>query len=168
MAGVFDWCIARACPRIAPASGRCYIPRVSEPSDAFLREPARRKALRILTIANANYAPTGTTITLRWKAGVYVPVPGMGSLDRMAQEAKADSLFLILLARFAEQGRNVCDKKGVAYAPSLFAKEPEAREQGIQKAHFADAMVRLFKAKRIRLEQYGPPSRGWHRLVIEG
>jgi RecA-family ATPase len=123
--------------------------------------------LRQLTIAKANYAPTGTTIPLRWQAGVYVPVPGMGSLDRMALEAKADNLFLTLLARFAEQDRNVCDKKGVAYAPALFAREPEAREQGIQKEHFADAMVRLFKAKRIRLERYGPPSRGWHRLVAE-
>jgi RecA-family ATPase len=56
--------------------------------------------LRILSVAKANYAPTGTTITLRWKAGVYVPVPGMASLDRLAQEAKADDVFIQLLIRF--------------------------------------------------------------------
>jgi RecA-family ATPase len=123
--------------------------------------------LRILSVAKANYGPTGTTITLRWKAGVYVPQGGPAPLDRMAQEAKADDAFLRLLKRFTAQGRNVCDRKGPTYAPAIFAKEPEAKENGIRKEHLADAMVRLFKASRIRLEQYGAPCRGTQRLVME-
>jgi RecA-family ATPase len=124
--------------------------------------------LRELVFKKNNYGPVSESIVLRYQRGLFLPVPGMTSLDRLAQEAKADDVFMKLLARFAEQGRNVCDKRGNAFAPAIFVKEPEAKESGIRKEQLADAMVRLFKAKRIGLEPYGPPSRGWQRLIVRG
>jgi hypothetical protein len=96
---------------------------------------------------------------------VYVPEPGFGSLEKAAADAKAENLFLDLLARFNTQGRNVNDKTGPTYAPTLFAHESEAKGARIGKQAFANAMRRLFANNRIHLEPYGKPSRQFNRLV---
>jgi RecA-family ATPase len=86
--------------------------------------------LRVLELMKSNYGPVGETITLRWKAGLFLPVAGTGSLDKMAAEQRADHLFLTLLDRFNNQGRNSSDKPNApTYAPTMFAKEKESREQ---------------------------------------
>ena len=51
------------------------------------------------------------------------------------------------------------------YAPTLFAKEKEAKELTIRKADFEAAMRRLFAANKIAVEPYGFPSRGTSKLV---
>jgi hypothetical protein len=38
----------------------------------------------------ANYGPVGETVTVRWQDGLFLPVAGVGSLDKAAHEAKAD------------------------------------------------------------------------------
>jgi hypothetical protein len=114
----------------------------------------------------ANYGPVGETVTVRWRNGVFLPVAGIGNLEKMAAEQRADQLFLCLLDRFNGQGRNTCEKPNANnYAPSLFAKENTAREAGIRKADFEAAMRRLFAADKIHLELYGPPSWGRARLA---
>ena len=61
-------------------------------------------------------------------------------------------MFLELLRRFAEQGRNVSDKPtSPNYAPTAFAKEDEAKDRWAQKAEFEQAMRDLFSADRIAL-----------------
>jgi len=113
-----------------------------------------------------NYGPVGETITLRWKDGLFLPVPASGSLEKLAREQKVDSLFLMLLDRWNEQGRNVSDKsKANSYAPGRFVDEPEAKAHHVSKREFAEGMDRLFRANKIRSESYGAPSRGWSRLV---
>jgi hypothetical protein len=121
--------------------------------------------LRELEAKKSNYGPLAKTTLLRWKAGAFVVEQGSGGIDRLAAEHRADELFLRLLGRFNQQDRNVSDKPSPAYAPVLFAQESEAREAGIGKNALAKAMSRLFSEQAIRLEPYGPRSRGTMRLV---
>jgi hypothetical protein len=62
-------------------------------------------------------------------------------------------------------GRNVSHTPGTTYAPARFGAEAEAKAACIKSSHLADAMTRLFAAGRIRVEQYGRPSRPYHRIV---
>jgi RecA-family ATPase len=121
--------------------------------------------LRELVFLKNNYGPKAERILLRWRDGVFIVEPKTGSLEKMAADAKVEELFLKLLDRFNGQGRNVSEKSGTAYAPAIFANEPEAKAVKISKAALADAMGRLFTANRIHLEQYGFPSRGTFKLV---
>ena len=95
-----------------------------------------------------------------------MPVAGIGSLDKMAKEQNADRLFVALLDRFNDQGRNVSEKAASKnYAPTVFGKEAEAKKFALRKADFEGAMRRLFDASAISVEPYGPPCRGTTRLV---
>ncbi len=121
--------------------------------------------LRTLEFKKNNYGPIAMNIALRWERGVYVPVAGIGSLDRLAAEQHAERLFLALLDRFNRQGRNVNDKPAARnYAPTAFAKEAEAKKDGIRKVNLESAMRRLFEAEKIVIVPYGSPSRGTSRL----
>jgi hypothetical protein len=105
-------------------------------------------------------------VTVRWNDGLFLPVTRATSLEKLAAGQKAEQLFLTLLDTFTRQGRNTCEKPSApTYAPTLFAKESEAREAGIRKADFEGAMSRLFAAEKICLERYGSPSRATSRLV---
>jgi RecA-family ATPase len=121
--------------------------------------------LRQLEFKKNQYGPTGETIVLRYQNGLFLPLPGMASLDKAAQEARADKTFLDLLARFTTENRNVSDKTGPTYAPAAFAKEEEAKRDGITKQALEAAMRRLFKDGKIWNEPYGKPSRQHHRIV---
>jgi RecA-family ATPase/5S rRNA maturation endonuclease (ribonuclease M5) len=124
--------------------------------------------LRVLEVMKSNYGPIGETITLRWKDGLFLPVGGVSNLDKIAAERRSEELFLKLLKQFTGQGRNTCDKfRASTYAPTLFAQEPAAREQGIRKADLEDAMRRLFAAEKIGLVSYGPPSKNTSKLAIK-
>jgi hypothetical protein len=75
-------------------------------------------------------------------------------------------MFLVLLDRCVGQGRNISDKHNApSYAPTVFAKEAEAKDSSIRKSDFGAAMRRLFASNKIRLEPYGSPSRGTSRMV---
>ena len=122
--------------------------------------------LRVLEVMKSNYGPVGEMVTVRWKDGLFLPVAGASSLEKLAAEQKAEQLFLTLLDRFTRQGRNTCEKPSApTYAPTLFAKESEARELSIRKADFEGAMRKLFAAEKICLEPYGPRCRATSRLV---
>jgi RecA-family ATPase len=124
--------------------------------------------LRALEVMKANYGPVGETVQVRWKDGLFLPVAGIGNLEKLAAEQRADQTFLTLLDRFNGQGRNTCEKSSAHnYAPALFAKEDEAKQLGIKKADFEAAMRRLFAAGKIHLKPYGAPSKGTSRLVCK-
>jgi RecA-family ATPase len=121
--------------------------------------------LRVLEVVKANYGPVGETIMLRWDNGLFLPVAGQSTLEKLAREQKVDNLFLMLLNRWTKQGRAVSDKaKANIYAPGTFASEPEAKADNVTKQEMAAAMDRLFRAGRIHSTAYGPPSRGWTKL----
>jgi hypothetical protein len=110
----------------------------------------------------ANYGPVGETITVTWKDGVFVPTTAMGTLEKLAAERAADELFLKLL-EFRDQGRNVSDKPTASnYAPRMFVTDLDGK--GRYK-DFVGAMPRLFAARKIRVEDYGRPSRPYTRVV---
>jgi RecA-family ATPase/5S rRNA maturation endonuclease (ribonuclease M5) len=140
-------------------------------SRLYLKKAATEKGeepdpnLRVLEVMKSNYGPPAEALTLRWKDGLFLPVAAPGSLERMAREQKVDDLFLKLLDRSTEQGRNLSDKKTAhTYAPSRFVSEPEAKADHISKRELAEAMERLFRAGKICNASYGLPSKGWTRL----
>ena len=117
--------------------------------------------LRELVFMKNNYGPIGARVLLRWKNGVFVPERGQGTIEKAVAERKAEELFLMLLDRFGA----VTNRKGTAYAPALFAQEPEAKAAKISKTALADAMGRLFAANKLHLEPYDYPCRRRFRIV---
>src|SRR5262245_57384798 len=121
--------------------------------------------LRVLEVMKANYGPTGETVNLRWKEGVFVPIAAPGSLERMARDNRIDELFLLLLDRLMAQGRNLSHKSTAnTYAPSVFVGQPEATKDRVTKRDLVDAMERLFHAGKIHVAPYGKPSKGFTRI----
>jgi hypothetical protein len=106
-------------------------------------------------------------MVLKYRDGMFLPVPGMASLDRLAQQAKAQDVFLVLLKRFTLENRNVAASPGRSYAPALFAGEDEAKKAHLKKSDLKDAMKQLFKDQRIWNEPYGVPSRRFYRVAIK-
>ena len=66
--------------------------------------------LRELTFKKNNYGPIAERVLLRWKDGVFVPEPRAGSLEKLAEDQRAEDPFLTLLGRFEEQGRTLSAK----------------------------------------------------------
>jgi len=131
----------------------------------FKTAPGDDPSLRVLECKKSNYGPISESILLRWKDGVYVPEPGKGTPERLAAEAEVDHLFLNLLRRLTEQGRNVSDKPSLSYAPSMFVSEPEAKKAKANKKAFTDAMARLFAVRKIRVVPFGPASRMRSKII---
>jgi RecA-family ATPase len=123
--------------------------------------------LRELEFKKNQYGPTAETIVLRYQRGLFLPLPGVTSLDKATQDAKADDIFLDLVRRFTKENRNVSDKSGTTYAPALFAREDEAKRVAVNGKALEAAMRRLFKAEKIWNEPYGKPSRPHHRLALK-
>ena len=123
--------------------------------------------LREIIFKKNQYGPKAESIALRYDKGMFLPLPSTSTLDKAAHEAKADTLFLRLLAKLTARGENISPKRTAnMFAPSVFAKEPEAKAAGISKEDFEASMVRLFDANKIHLASYGPPSRDTKRLVV--
>jgi hypothetical protein len=103
---------------------------------------------------------------LRWTDGLFLPVPGV-TLDQAAREAVATHVFLALLDRFLVANRDVSDKLGSNYAPTLFTKEDEAKLARLSKRDLEGAMRQLFRDGRIVNEPRpgSKPSRPSYRIV---
>jgi len=131
----------------------------------FKTAPGDNPALRALEFRKNNYGPPDApAILLHWQNGVYAVDPN-ASLDRIAAEAGIEQVFLQILRRFTEQGRTVSDKHSSTYAPSEFAKEPEAKESKLTKEMLEDAMRRLFAIDKIAVVKEGRPSHRTGRIV---
>src|SRR5262249_35436583 len=131
-------------------------PEAGEQPDSDLRE---------LVFKKNNYGPVSESIVLRYQEGLFLPLPGVGSLDKAANEATAEEVFLDLLRRFTNENRKVNDKTGPSYGPALFAREDEAKRVGLSNKSLEGAMRRLFKAGKIWNEPYGKASRQHYRLA---
>jgi RecA-family ATPase len=124
--------------------------------------------LRELEFKKNQYGPRGETIVLRYQNGLFLPVAGASNLDKIAREARVEALFMDLLRRFAGQGRNVSHKNTAPnYAPTVFAKEPEATKQRVRRSEFEAAIRRLFASDRIMVESYGRPSQPSSRIAVK-
>jgi RecA-family ATPase len=138
---------------------RLYLERIVDESNREI-DPD----LRVLRVKKSNYGPVGLELRLRWQNGAFVLDGPAGGFDKLAADAKAERVFLDLLASFSAQGRDVSSKISSAYAPSQFIKHPNA--EGVTKQAFVHAMERLLNSQRIRVEPIGPTSRRTSRLVI--
>ena len=119
--------------------------------------------LRQLEFKKNQYGPTAETIVLRYQRGLFLPEGGVSSLDKAAREERAEGVFLELLTRFEDQGRDVSEKPtSNNFAPRVFAKETKAT--GFRKNDLDSAMRRLFDKNKIHVEQYGRPARPSSRL----
>jgi hypothetical protein len=123
------------------------------------------RELREIRFMKNQYGKCDDTIVLFWEKGIWRPVIGQTTLEKVAFEAKSDELFLTVLDRFTRENRNVSDVKGKTYAPHLFHREDEAKKAGIGKPHLENAMRRLFKASKVKNEQYGKTSNPHFRIA---
>lgn len=140
--------------------GRLHL-RAANKDEGGLTDPE----VRVLEYKKVQYGPLPPKVMLRYQNGVFVPEAPGGSTDSQIVEQRAEQVFLDLLDRFTRQGRNVTDKKGTTYAPACFAKEKEATSEKLNKKALAEAMLRLFEGRKIRVVTEGPPSKPRSRIV---
>jgi RecA-family ATPase len=119
---------------------------------------------RTLKLIKANRAKAGLEISLRWKDGRFVCESEKSSRDIVRALADED-LFLDLLDEFEASGRNVSDKPSSTYAPARFEEHPKAKERGVTKKRFSQAMNILFGAKKIKVAQEGRGSKPRSKIV---
>jgi hypothetical protein len=111
-------------------------------------------------MGKANMAPLGDA---RWHKFESVELPNGDNVgvatawekpDRdPVKMAQAEALFLCLLDKLTGQGRTVNPTSGPTFAPTVFAKEKEAREAKMTVKGFKEAMQRLFDQNLIRVEE---------------
>lgn len=142
---------------------RLYLERVKSEKDEVPDED-----LRVLSVKKANYASAGTTIEIRWRGGCFVRDDGElkeeREVKRAARTEKADGVFLDILAKLVQQGREVSPNPSASYAPTMFEKHPDAG--GIKKRVFAGAMERLLASNAIHVRTDGPPSKRRSKLAL--
>jgi RecA-family ATPase len=125
-------------------------PDEGEPADDNVRQ---------LEFKKNQYGPKAETIMVRYDRGLFLPLPGATSLDKLAQERTAEHVFLDLLGRFTRENRFVGEKPSSNYAPAVFAREDEATRHALNSKALEAAMRRLFQANKIWNEPSGKPSR---------
>jgi RecA-family ATPase len=146
-------------------------------SDLALQEHERAKYFRV-DKAKGNYSPA---IKAVWRqfinvelpngddVGVVTPwnYPGQGEAtpERQEQDRTADFVFLQLIDRFALEGRGVSERPSRNYAPALFADEAEAKIAKLNKITLKAAMLRLFKAGKIKAIDEGSGGKAVHKIV---
>jgi RecA-family ATPase len=120
---------------------------------------------RLLTSKKSNYSALAEDVGLTWRDGVFVAdeVP-TGVFAGIAKD-RAERVFIECLAELTERGSNVSDSRNAAnYAPKIMTAMPQAR--GCRRRDLEGAMHRLFHAKAIRNQTYGPASRERQRIVL--
>ena len=84
--------------------------------------------LREITFKKNNYGPVSANIVLRYQNGLFLPVPGMSSLDQAARDAKADDAYLKVLRHLSQQGQDLGPNRTASnYAPKLSPNIPTQR-----------------------------------------
>lgn len=133
---------------------RLYLDRVADNPDA-----------RLLSTKKANYGRIGEQIGMTWRNGVFVADSILGPNGKIADEAKAERVFLRLLDDFTKEGRTVKSAQAHGYAPKAFAAS--GRTEGISKQAIQAAMERLFARGAIveTLGGHSSPSKQTLRIV---
>jgi RecA-family ATPase len=123
---------------------------------------------RVLRSMKMNYGSVGNEVRMRWRAGIFVPERGgYSGGDPLVTAAKAERVFLELLAQARANNINVHATTGRGYAPDMF--KTDAIKQGVTKRALEEAMRRLMnESKKIENVRYGAPSRETFRLQIVG
>jgi RecA-family ATPase len=139
---------------------RLYLSRVTD--NGFEADPDKR----VLTTKKANYGRIGGEIHVKWQSGVFKEEASEQGLDRLAAGAKAQRVFMKLLATYTAQGRTVNHAGGPNYAPKQFAEHQD--NEGMTKRAFKAAMDGLLTSGKITIEKEGPASRQRTFIVEAG
>lgn len=139
---------------------RLYFTRIHESDGSEVDEDAR-----VLRVGKSNYGRVGLEIRMQWRTGVFASTGGSGG-DPIIRVAKADRVFLELLAKARAQNVNVHFQTGRGYAPDAF--KSDGTKEHVNKADLAAAMKRLLDAGKIENAPFGPPSRIRYRLQLAG
>jgi hypothetical protein len=92
--------------------------------------------------------------------------PAIGSPELLESERKAEEVFMAILNRVTLQGTpRVSDRKGVNYAPRIFAAEPEALATGVGEKMLTLAMNRLIRGRRVKAIDEGSGGKAAHRII---
>ena len=119
---------------------------------------------RVLRVMKANYAQKGAETRVRWQAGVFVNTEGRkSSFSAVEAQDRAERVFLDLLDAYTFEGRPVSPTPSITFAPTVFSRDP--RSAGVTKAALTKAMNNLFAGKAIKIEEHGPASRRYRKLV---
>lgn len=110
---------------------------------------------RTLARMKANYAATGDLIKMHWEAGCFVhdDLNEVKAGDEIGAASKAERVFMHLLRTHYERGQHVSPSRSSTYAPSVFARHPQA--EGVSKRRFEIAMETLFTNEKIELGEHG-------------
>jgi RecA-family ATPase len=127
---------------------------------------------RVLTRKKSNWARAGETVEIHWKDGVLIHKPEPTGILGAIGRRHVERVFLELLDERCRQQRWVSPNESAAhnYAPRVFGECPKDRREGFRMKDFRDAMERLLRGPTplIVIEEYGPPSRRYSRLVRAG
>ena len=123
--------------------------------------------VKVLEFRKNQYGPPAASIRLKWRNGLFLPdLSGPSTLDKAAEEARAEHVFVGLIKRYAREGRTVSpNRKAPNYAPAEFVDQPEAKLAHLNKRDLQAAMDRLFQQFVIRAETSGSPSKQRTRIV---
>lgn len=121
---------------------------------------------RVLSTKKANYGRIGGEIAMTWRAGVFVADDTPDNLDRMASGAKAERVFMKLLADFTAQGRYVSASPSNTFAPTLFAVHPKA--EGMTARALKSAMNTLFDRGEIVIAEHGKGAKARNHIALAG
>ena len=110
------------------------------------------------------YGPTGDPVIVRYQRGLFLPERGLSSLEKVAREATAAETFILIGKKLIERGQELSPAQtSHAYAPTLIAKEPEAK--GFRKAEFVTALGQLLDQRRVGIEIVRPGSTKEKRII---
>ena len=115
---------------------------------------------RLLEFKKSNYSAKGKPMRLLYRNGIFVPDDGKAS---ESANANAECKFLEMLDRYNAQGRSVSASPSTAYAPTVFAKDPDCKD--FKKDALVTAMNSLFNTGKIAIQTVGPPSHERKRIV---
>jgi RecA-family ATPase len=124
--------------------------------------------LRQVKFHKNQYGPPSAGCFVRYQSGLFLPVEGM-SMDEAERATKADEVFITLLRRFTEQNRTVsANVNPINYAPTTFARLPEAEASGLSKKDLGLAMERLLTNKIIENRTFLKGSEERSYLAVAG
>lgn len=124
---------------------------LADPTDCDDNPTANTSQRRTLTLAKANYAPTGAEMNLRLENHCFVPEypTQTPSFEIAASLAKAERVFLNLLRLTNSAGRYVSPNTRGNFAPRIFSHHPA--NEGCSQSQLARAMENLLYRNTIAL-----------------
>jgi RecA-family ATPase len=123
--------------------------------------------LRELQFKKNQYGPMGEAIVLRYQRGLFLPEHGLSSIEKAARDHSVDDILIAVGKKIEVRGEELSPQQtSHAYAPTLIAKEPEAK--GVKKPELVASLKRLLDSGRLRIETLRPGTSREKRVVRFG